>query len=85
MRSNIIPGNIISEYQLPDHTHASRKPGELRRDTAKPTRPFRVYQMSSNDDYFYYHPNTVLLGFLGAVAIILLLVTLAFWVGYKIL
>ena len=85
MRSNIIPGNIISEYQLHDHTRAPRKPGELRRDTAKQIRPFRVYQMSSNDDYFYYHPNTVLLGFLGAVAIILLLVTLAFWVGYKIL
>jgi hypothetical protein len=40
--------------------------------------------MSSDDDYFYVHPNSVLLGFLGAVVAILLLLLFALWVGYKI-
>jgi hypothetical protein len=37
--------------------------------------------MSSDEDYFYNHPNTVLLGFLGAVAIILLFLTSALWIA----
>ncbi len=51
---------------------------------AKKTGSFHVYQMSSDEDYFYVHPNSVMLGFLGAVVAILLFVMLAGWVGYKI-
>ena len=51
---------------------------------AKKTPSFHAYQMSSDDDYFYVHPNSVLLGFLGAVVAILLLLLFALWVGYKI-
>jgi hypothetical protein len=39
---------------------------------AERARSFHLYQMSSDQDFFYQHPNTVLLGFLGAVAGILL-------------
>ena len=49
--------------------------------SAKQTHSFHVYQMSSDEDYFYNHPITVLLGFLGAVAIILLFLTFALWVA----
>jgi hypothetical protein len=52
---------------------------------AKQTRLSHIYQMSSEEDYFYKHPNTVMLGFLGAVAVLLLVVTLALWIGYNIL
>ena len=50
----------------------------------KKMRSFHLYQMSSDEDYFYIHPNSVLLGFLGAVMAILLLLILASWIGYKI-
>ena len=50
----------------------------------KRPRAFHVFQMSSNDDYFYKHPNAVMLGFFVAVAAILLFLMLAFWVGYEI-
>jgi hypothetical protein len=50
----------------------------------KKTRSFHVYQMSSDEDYFYIHPNSVMLGFLGAVAVVLSFVIFAFWFGYKI-
>jgi hypothetical protein len=50
----------------------------------KKTRSFHIFHMSSNQDYFYRHPNSVLLGFLGAIAGILPLIWLAFWIGYKI-
>ena len=50
----------------------------------KKTPSFHVYQMSSDEDYFYIHPNSVLLGFLGGVMAILLLLILAIWIGYKI-
>jgi hypothetical protein len=43
----------------------------------KQTHSFHVYQMSSDEDYFYNHPNTVLLGFLGTVAVLLLILTVA--------
>jgi hypothetical protein len=52
---------------------------------AKPPRLFHVYQMSTDEDYFYKHPNTVLLGFLGSVAVLLLLLTFVLWIGYNIL
>jgi hypothetical protein len=52
---------------------------------AKQLRLFHVYQMSSEEDYFYKHPNIVMLGFLGAVVALLLLLTFMFWIGYKIL
>jgi hypothetical protein len=46
---------------------------------------FHPYQMSSDEDSFYnHHPNTVMLGNLGAVARILLLLMFALWIGYKI-
>jgi hypothetical protein len=47
-------------------------------------RSFRVYQMSSDKDYFYNHPNTVMLGFFGVVAVILLFLMSVVWIGYKI-
>ena len=47
-------------------------------------RPIHIFQMSSDQDYFYKHPITVMLGFLGAAAILLLIVALALWVGYTI-
>jgi hypothetical protein len=50
----------------------------------KKMRSFHVCQMSSDEDYFYIHPNSVLLGFLGAVMVILLLVMFAVWLGYKL-
>jgi hypothetical protein len=40
-----------------------------------------VYQMSSDEDYFYEHPNTVLLGYLGVVAVLLLVLLFALWIG----
>ena len=52
---------------------------------AKRPRLFHVYQMSSDEDFFYKHPNTVMLGFLGAVAVLLLLLTFVLWIGYNIL
>jgi hypothetical protein len=51
---------------------------------AKKTRSFHVYQMSTDDDYFYIHPNSVMLGFLGAVIVILLFLLFALWFGYRI-
>jgi hypothetical protein len=45
---------------------------------------FHVYAMSSKEDYFYRRPNSVLLGFLGAVTIVLLFVMCAFLIGYRI-
>lgn len=50
----------------------------------KKTLSFHVYLMSQNEDYFYKHPNFVLLGFLGAVSVVLLLVMFALWIGYNI-
>ena len=50
----------------------------------KKTRSFHVYQMSSDEDYFYIHPDSVLLAFLGAVIVILLFVMFEVWFGYKI-
>jgi hypothetical protein len=50
----------------------------------KKTRSFHVYQMCADEDYFYIHPNSVLLGFFGAVMAILLLLMFATWIGYKI-
>jgi hypothetical protein len=84
MRSDIVLGSAFSDYQLPDHTRTLRNPDELKGDVAKRKRPFYIYQMSSDEDFFYHHPNSVLLGFLGAVAVVLLLLMLAFWIGYKI-
>jgi hypothetical protein len=52
--------------------------------SSRPKHPFHVYAMSSEEDYFYRRPNSVLLGFLGAVAIMLLFVMCAFWIGYRI-
>jgi hypothetical protein len=54
------------------------------RSDAKQKRSLHVYQMSSNQDYFYKHPNTVLLGFFGVVAAILVVLVIALWIGYKI-
>jgi hypothetical protein len=50
----------------------------------KKTRSFHAYQMSSDEDYFYIHPNSVMLGFLLAVAVILSFLIVALWFGYKI-
>ncbi len=46
--------------------------------------PLHIYAMSSEEDYFYRRQNLVLLGFVGAVAIVLLIVMCASWIGYKI-
>jgi len=46
--------------------------------------PFHVYATSSEEDYFYRRPNPLLLGLLGAVAMVLLFVMCAFWIGYRI-
>jgi hypothetical protein len=85
MRSDIAPGSTFPDYQFPGPTRTLRKFSEVHKDAVKQARSFHVYQMSSDEDYFYHHPNTVLLGFLGAVAAILLMLMLAFWIGYKIL
>jgi hypothetical protein len=50
----------------------------------KKTGSFHVYQMSSDEDYFYIHPNSVLLGFLGAAVVVLSFVIFALGFGYKI-
>jgi len=57
---------------------------QIMKIASRPRHPFHVYAMSSEEDYFYRRPNSVLLGFLGAVAIVLLFVMCAFWIGYKI-
>jgi hypothetical protein len=51
---------------------------------AKKTGSFHVYQMSSDEDYFYIHPDSVLLGFLGMVIAILIFLLIALWMGFKI-
>jgi|HubBroStandDraft_5_1064220.scaffolds.fasta_scaffold22975_4 hypothetical protein len=50
----------------------------------KRARSFHVYQMSSDEDFFYIHPASVILGILGATAAILLLMMLAHWVRFQI-
>jgi hypothetical protein len=50
----------------------------------KKTRSFHVYQMSSDDDYFYVHPNSVMLGFLLSVVVILIFLLFALRMGFKI-
>jgi len=50
----------------------------------KRARSFHVYQMSSNEDFFYIHPASVILGILGASAAVLLLIMLAHWIRFKI-
>ena len=52
---------------------------------AKQPRLFHIYQMSSDEDYFYKHPNTVMFRFLSAVEGLLLLLTFVLWIGYNIL
>jgi hypothetical protein len=51
---------------------------------AKKTGSFHVYQMSSDEDYFYIHPNSVMLGILGAAGAILLFLMFTVWIGHKI-
>jgi hypothetical protein len=84
MRSDIVSISAFPYHQLPDHALTPRNPGELQGDAAKQTPSFRIYQMSPDEDYFYHHPNSVLLGSLDTVVAILLLLMLAFWIGYKI-
>jgi hypothetical protein len=50
----------------------------------KKARSFHVYQMSSDDDYFYVHPNSVMLGFLLSVVVILIFLLFALRMGFKI-
>jgi len=50
----------------------------------KKKRSFHVYQMSSDDDYFYVHPNSVMLGFLLSVVVILIFLLFALRMGFKI-
>ena len=50
----------------------------------KRARSFHVYQMSSDEDFFYIHPNSVILGFLFATIGILLLLMSALWIGFEI-
>jgi hypothetical protein len=50
----------------------------------KKTRSFHVYKMSSDDDYFYVHPNSVMLGFLLSVVVILIFLLFALRMGFKI-
>jgi|GEM_PF-6907456 len=40
--------------------------------------------MSSDQDYFYVHPDLVLLGFFDAVLTILVFLLIALWMGYKV-
>jgi hypothetical protein len=51
---------------------------------AKKTGSFHLYQMSSDDDYFYVHPESVLLGFLGVVIAILIFLLIALCMGFEI-
>jgi len=50
----------------------------------KRARSFHIYQMSSDEDFFYIHPASVILGILGASAAVLLLIMLAHWIRFKI-
>jgi hypothetical protein len=52
--------------------------------TLKRTPTLNLYAMPGEDDYFLNHPNTVLLGFLGTVASILLVIILIVWLGSTI-
>jgi len=45
---------------------------------------FHVYQMSSDEDFFYIHPASVILGILVATGTILLLRMLAHWIRLEI-
>ena len=49
---------------------------------AERARSFHLYQLSSEEDWFYNHPNTVILGFLGAVASILLVLISVLCIGF---
>jgi len=51
---------------------------------SKKTRSFHMYQMSSDEDYFYIHPYSVILGMLGATTAILLFLVLAIWIAHEI-
>jgi len=51
---------------------------------ARLSRSLRVYQTSTDNDYFYNHTNTVMLGFFVAVAAILFFLMLTVWTCYKI-
>ena len=45
---------------------------------------FHVYQMSSDEDFFYIHPASVILGILVATGTILLFIMLAHWIRLEI-
>ena len=51
---------------------------------AKKTGSFHVYQMSSDDDYFYIHPNSLILGILGATAAFLPFLIFTVRIGHRI-
>jgi hypothetical protein len=51
----------------------------------KQTSDLNLYAMPGEDDYFLSHPNTVLLGFLGTVASILLVIMLIVWLASTVL
>jgi hypothetical protein len=52
--------------------------------SAKPPHSFHVYQLSSKEDFFYNHPNSVLLTFFGAVAGILFFLMSVAWIATRI-
>lgn len=51
-----------------------------------PQKPvFRIYNLPGEEDFFLNHANAVLLGFLGAVQLILVALMGIAWVGFKLL
>ena len=51
---------------------------------AKKTGSFHLYQMSSDDDYFYIHPYSLILGILGACGAMLPFLIFTVRVSHKI-
>ena len=77
----ISPRGLI---KLPPETGFARGWSQVMKLAPRHRYPFHVYATSSEEDYFYRRPNPLLLGLLGAVAMVLLFVMCAFWIGYRI-
>lgn len=45
---------------------------------------FHIYQMSSDEDFFYIHPNSLILGMLFATVCMLFLLILGLWIATKL-
>ena len=69
---------------------AKRKSGELKsQDDISivgliPQPHFQVFAMSSSDDFFWRHPNSVFAIFFGATSAVLLVLMFVLWVGQQV-